>query len=158
MTKNEAFEGKGMKFTMFAAPIMFAKITEENMDDYEGKLRFKVTIVVDSEMGPKMEENGFNVKQDDDGNYLVDAYKLRITGKGDDMKTNGPPDVVFADGTKWDYKEHGGIGNGTIADVEVFAKYVKVGKEWRLPLYLNKIILVDFVAYNPEKTDAKSLF
>ena len=159
MTRNEAFEGKGSSFTIEDAVLFYARLTVDTMDNYEGKERFKVTLQVTPELGAKMEEGGFNTKQDDEGNYYIDAFKNRVIGKKEEERViQKPPKVVFEDGTLWDIEEHGSIGNGTVADVEVFAKYVKVGKNWHLPMYLNKVIIKDFVPYEGEKKSNKDIF
>jgi len=143
MTRNPRFEEK-CKFTVEHVRIFYPKITESYMDDYEGKLRYKLTMEINKDLAAKMEEAGFNVKYDENGQAFLDAIRNHKLKSGETMP---PPQVVFEDGTVWNPEVHGFLGNETLCDVVVSAKYTKVGKEWRLPCYLDKIIIKELVAY-----------
>ena len=152
--KNPMFESK-TKFTISNVPIFYAKIFEDHYDDYEGKLRYKLTMQLDPALAGRMESSGFNIKFSDEGGAYLDAFRNHKTKDG---KVLPPPKVVFEDGSTYDKEVHGFIGNGTVCDLEVSAQYYtmkqKQGKQMvdvtYLPCYLDKVIIKEFVPYESE--------
>lgn len=156
MNRNPKFEGNGVRFDIPNAELFYAKVTPDNLDEYEGKKRYKVTLRFDKELMEKFEDAGMNVKETEDGDKVIDTFRNYEYAKSKELLP--PPVLVFADGTKYDPSEHGLIGNGTKATVSVSSKYIKVGKNWYLPLYLDKITFTDFVSYGGEKASVEDLF
>jgi len=145
-THNPKFDEK-VKFVIKDTALVYPKLFEDHMDDYEGTLSYKVTCTISKELGEKMAESGFNVKVSEDDEYFVDAkrkYKLK------DGTIMPPPEIVFKDGTRFDKAVHGMIGNGTIADVHVTAQYIKVGKVTHLPARIFKVVIKNLVPYESD--------
>ena len=155
MTRNPRFEEK-CKFTISDVPVFYARVTENNYDDYEGKKRYKMTLNIPEDLAKKMEDSGFNVKHDENGEYFVDTYRNINLKSGDVMP---PPPIRFEDGTPYDPTKDGLIGNETVCSVECSAKYTKVGKVWRLPLCLESIVIKELVPYEAAQAqDAREIF
>lgn len=155
MERNPKFEGKGVSVELKGVKLFYAKLTPDNVDNYEGKLRYKVTVLLDKALGQKFEDAGMNVKTTEDGDKIIDCFSNVKYKDGNERK---PPIVVFEDGRVYDPAVDGFIGNETVANVDVIIKYVKVGKNYHLPLYLNKVTIIDFIPYGAPKEDVEDIF
>ena len=85
--------------------------------------------------------------QDYDGKQVVKFTRPWQHPKFD--WAGGAPEVVHADGTKWDIDDDGLIGNGSIVDVvaDVYPAGDKTGTRMR------KVIVVEHVPYAPTVND-----
>lgn len=116
--------------------------------------KWKVTMFLSDAVAAKLQKVGFNVKtwgtkegkepsKYDGRQYLVASRKTH-TKEG---KTMYPPKVYEADGrTYWD--KDVAIGNGSICNVVVAAKYMEIKGETILPCYLNHIQIEVHEEYN----------
>ena len=77
---------------------------------------WKVTCVLDDEMKTELLAEGFNVRQDGDGDWILTA-KRKVSLKGG--KQQDPPTVV--DAQKAPFNEI--IGNGSTCNVILYGKY-----------------------------------
>jgi len=154
MTRNPNFEVR-TKYVMSNVTLFYPKVFRDHLDEYEGKERYKVTLALEPEKAAKMEDQGFNIKYDEDNNAFVDAFRNKMIKKN--TKEMPPPIIKFADGTPYDVDVHGFIGNGTVADVHVNSVYTKVGKEVYLPMYLDEIHIIELVPYGGDAVDGDSV-
>lgn len=141
MEKNERFV-EGTSFWIKNVTLFYAQVFEHNPDDYEGKIRWKITAVLEPELADKMLNAGFDVRQDDEGNRLLVCYRNKDLKN---KKVNDPPVVKGPDGKIMDGSVL--IGNGSVGDLLVWAKYVTVKKETFLPPYLNEVRVTELIPY-----------
>lgn len=102
---------------------------------------WKVDLILSEEVKDELKEAGFNVRQDKDGDWVL-TVKSKVTTKAG--KKNHPPTVVSRD-PKIPFTD--AIGNGSECNVKIYAKYIDVAGKRHLPAYLNKIQVLDHVAY-----------
>jgi hypothetical protein len=102
---------------------------------------WKVDAVLTQEMADEMKKVGFKVRQDNDGDWILRCKKKTHTKKGKPMDA---PKVVGRDG-KTAFTEN--IGNGSIMNIRIFAKYVEVNGNTYLPARLNAAQVVTHVPY-----------
>jgi hypothetical protein len=103
---------------------------------------WKVDLILTKEQAEKMKAVGFNVKQDSEGEWYLRAKKKTKTKSGTPLE---PPRVVSRDGST-PFTER--IGNGSILNVNIFAKYLEVNGKTHLPAYLNEVQVVEHVPYS----------
>ena len=60
MNRNPKFEGNGVRFDIHNAELFYAKVTPDNLDEYEGKKRYKVTLRFDKDLMDKLEDMELN--------------------------------------------------------------------------------------------------
>ena len=140
MAKREIEEMKEMfqsgayvPFTLKGVLLQWAKHLTEPDTEFDPVGKYKVNCIVDEDIAREMKEIGFNVKKNKDDEYFV------VPTRKPDL---GLPPVENVRGEAVDARK---IGNGTIADVEVKAKYYpKLG---RLSIYIEKITIIDLVEY-----------
>lgn len=145
---------EGLEFVWSDVQIYYAQIFEDNFDTYEGKQRYVLKVLVPEEKVESMAAAGFNVRNFEgenipdelEGRMYIEAYKYKVTLRGREQE---PPTCGILDenGDKIIY-DGKGIGNGSTANINVFAKYVKVGGAIRLPLYLNGVLITELVPYS----------
>jgi hypothetical protein len=102
---------------------------------------WKIDIVLTKEQADKMKSAGFKVRQDTDGDWILRAKKKVRTKSGQPMSA---PTVVGRDGVT-PFTEN--VGNGSICNVNIFAKYIEVSGQTYLPAYLNEVQVVEHVPY-----------
>lgn len=112
---------------------------------------WKATIILPDSLALEMKNLGFNVRDKkfgDETKQVIVAKRKTHTREG---KAMYPPKVVDAgtadsDPQYWD--ENVGIGNGSVCNLKVAARYVDVGGKTRLPLYLNSVQVVEHKPYD----------
>ena len=158
MNIREEFKDKGYKFPLNNMQVEWCYFVKP--DTYKGKSEWKCTIRLEEPLAMSMKDAGFNVKHTRYKNILdhsegerpnweegkpeyfsiVATTKTNIKGK--EMK---PPRVVDADNQPMDGNK---VGNGSVVNLWVFAKYWEVNGDIFLPLRLNEIQVVKLVEYN----------
>jgi hypothetical protein len=134
----EAFV-KGAAFTIEDRPVKWAMVLPEHPDTkYEH--RWKVDVVLDEAWKENLQKAGFNIYQDGDGDWILRVIKKVKTRAG---KTQAPPTVVAKDGTPVTVP----VGNGSVCDTRVYAKYNTVAGKTFLNAYLNKLTVNEHVLY-----------
>ena len=86
-------------------------------------------------------KSGFKVHQDKDGDWVLVVKRKCKTRDG---KTQAPPRVVERDGRT---KFEDAVGNGSLCNIVVYAKYQTVNSNTTLQAYLNAIQVLDLVPY-----------
>lgn len=130
----------GETFVIKNRPVKWAKVDPE-FPDTKYEPCWKVDIVLDEEWKDNLTKSGFNIHQDTDGDWVLRCKRKVKTMKG---KTQTPPRVVGLDG-RTPFTE--AIGNGSICNIEVFAKYNEVAGKTHLTSYLNAIQVANHVPY-----------
>lgn len=77
--------------------------------------------------------------------------RVKFTRKWQDRIAGGPPKVVKADGTTWDFDEDGPIGNGS--EVEVVLSVYDTSRKAIVGTRLDKVKVLKHVAYDPDADD-----
>lgn len=131
---------EGATFVLKSVPVKWAKVQEDNPDTMFERC-WKLDAVLDKPLADSMIAAGFNVHEKD-GEYLLSCKTKCATKAG---KPNKPPVVVGRDGKTPFTRE---IGNGSICNVKVYAKFTTVSGKTYLPAYLNAVQVVDHVEYN----------
>lgn len=135
--KREEFV-EGMVFILKEVKCKWAKVHEPD-DRYEEK--WTITAVLDNKLAEDLEDVGFNIKIDGDGDKVLEV-KTKVNKKNGTK--NKAPQVVGSDG-RTPFTDN--IGNGSTVNIKVYAKYMTVsGKEF-LPAYLNAVQVIDHVEY-----------
>ena len=80
-----------------------------------------------------------------------DLTRVRFTRKWEDTYAGGPPKVVKADGTTWDFDEDGAIGNGST--VEVILSVYDTSRKSIVGTRLEKVKVLEHVPYEPEEEE-----
>lgn len=120
------------------APVKWAKVFEQNrdMDGFEGAARaydgqYIVNVVLDKATREEFKKSGSaarpNLDKDDDM-----VVKLKRKHKDRFEESSGAPQVTKADGTVWDYKVDGPIGNNSICEIEYEVYTTKMSNGTRL--------------------------
>ena len=111
---------------------------------------WKATLVLPDEMAESMRKVGFNVRTKEFDGELKNIIVAKRKTHTRDGKAMYPPKVYDA-GTEGSdpqaWPKDVAIGNGSICNFIVAARYVEVGGKTRLPLYLNQVQVVEHVAY-----------
>lgn len=112
---------------------------------------WKVDLILPEALAESMQKVGFNVREKDYGNGEVKI----ITAKRKTHKRDGsamyPPRIYDAgtpESAPKPWPSDIAIGNGSIFNLKVSAKYVEVAGKTRLPLYLNSVQVVKHVPYS----------
>ena len=115
-----------------------------------GKSQWEITCRLPDSLAEEMREVGFNVKKKsemkkykagDPDYYFIVAYRKTQTSKGQQLD---PPKIFERDGRTLNT---GLIGNGSILNVKVSAKYIEVSGETKLPCRLISAQIVELVPY-----------
>jgi hypothetical protein len=133
------FEGEGSVLPITNRPVKWAALINP---DTKFEACWKLDVVLTKEQAEKMLAVGFGVKVDKDGDHVLRVKKKCRTKKGDLMT---PPTVVGRDG-QTPFTEN--VGNGSICNINIFAKYIEVNGNTYLPAYLNEVQVLEHVPYN----------
>lgn len=109
-------------------PVQWAKVFGENRDmtGWDGSAEeWGGTYVIDMILSPEEEKklkqagSARKIKDRKDTDIEVEGNKYSFSRKheGPFDEASGPPKVVKADGTAWDFDEDGYIGNGSICEL-----------------------------------------
>ena len=129
---------KGVEFPLNNVKVIWADIMADSPDTkYEAC--WKLDAVLEKGMAKSMEAAGFGVKEKD-GEFTLTIKKKCRTKAG---KEQAPPSVVGRDG-RTPFTED--VGNGSVCNVIVFAKYNEVKGITYLTPYLNGVQVVDHVS------------
>ena len=135
----------GASFTMKDRPVKWAMVLPDHPDTkYEH--RWKVDIVLDEAWKNNLQKAGFNVYQDGDGDWILRVIKKVKTRAG---KTQSPPTLISEEGEPVTTA----IGNGSICDIRVYAKYNTVAGKTFLNAYLNKVTVKEHLVYEGGSED-----
>lgn len=77
--------------------------------------------------------------------------RVKFTRKWQDKIAGGPPKVVKADGTVWDFDEDGPIGNGS--EVEIVLSVYDTSRKAIVGTRLDKVKVIKHVSYDPDADD-----
>lgn len=119
-------------------------------DTQFGKSQWEITCRLPEPLAKEMLEVGFNVKKKSDhknfvaGNedyYFIVAYRKTQTSKGVALT---PPKIFERDGQTLNT---GLIGNGSVMNVKISAKYCEVSGEMKLPCRLISAQIVTLVPF-----------
>lgn len=135
----------------------WAKVFEDNRDKtgFEDALveiggQTTIDMDLDAEQMAKLQKSKSmkrgSPSPDNDG-----MTRVRFTRKWTEQYGGGEPDVVKADGTKWDYDEDGAIGNGS--KVEVTLSVYDTSRKSIVGTRLEKVKVVEHKPYNPDADD-----
>ncbi len=129
---------EGLSYTLKDQKVIWCKLVEP--DEFEGKLFWKLTILLDKKLAKAMEDCGMNVKEtkDDPPRLIISAKKNCETKKG----SLTAPSVLDESGEPLDGSL---IGDGSICDVNVYSRYVMVGGREHCPMYLDSIVVKELV-------------
>lgn len=137
---KEMFQsGKYVPFVMRGVLLQWARHLNEPDTEFDKVGKYKVNCIIDAEIAEEMRTVGFNVKKNKDDEEFVVPTRKPEHGKCPIVDSSG--DAI--DATK--------IGNGTIADVHVKAKYYP--KLDSLAIYLEKVEVLDLVEYDGVKAE-----
>lgn len=101
---------------------------------------YSVDVMLDADDSKELKGLGVNVRDSEDGPWIkVLTYVTTKAGK-----KNRQPRVVGLD-PKVPFTEE--IGNGSICNILMWSKYVKVDGEWKLPTYLEAVQVIEHVPY-----------
>ena len=131
---------EGNDFVMENVKVKWARVQADNPDTKYDPC-WKVDIILTPEWKEHLEESGFKVHQDLDGDWILRLKKKVKTRLG---KSQQPPKVVGRDG-RTPFEDE--IGNGSVCNVVVFAKYQPVAGTNHLAAYLDGLQVVDLVPY-----------
>lgn len=102
--------------------------------------QWSVEMLLNAADAKQMKALGFNVKDSEDGPFL--KAKSVVTTRGG--KVNRKPVLVGPDPAV-PFEEE--VGNGSVCNVLVYAKYVTVSGKKYLACYLNGVQVIEHVAY-----------
>ena len=142
MAKEKMIEAfiKGDEFTIQRCKVKWAMVQADRPDTkYEHC--WKCNIILDEEWKDNLLKSGFKVHQDKDGDWVLVVKRKCKTRDG---KTQSPPKVVGIDGRT---KVEDAVGNGSLCNIIVYAKYQTVNSKTTLQAYLNAIQVLDLVPY-----------
>lgn len=120
---------KKNKVVKVTGPVQWAKVFEENRDmsGWDGSAAsewggtYTLDIILSPEEEKKLKQAGSarKIKDRKDSDIEVEGNKYSFSRKheGPFEKVSGPPKVVKADGTAWDFDEDGYIGNESICEL-----------------------------------------
>ena len=126
-------------------------------DTQFGKSQWEMTCRLPETLALEMKEVGFNVKKKSQGKnfkagsedyWFIVAYRKTQTAKGEPLT---PPKIFKRDGQTI---EEALIGNGSICNVKISAKYVEVSGEMKLPCRLISAQVVKLVPFGDAGFDA----
>lgn len=130
------------------------KLFEDNRDKtgYENALadiggQTCIDMDLDGEQMEKLQKSK-SMKRGSPSNDNDGMTRVRFTRKWTEQYGGGEPDVVKADGTKWDYDEDGPIGNGST--VEVTLLVYDTSRKAIVGTRLDKVKVLEHKPYNPD--------
>lgn len=135
----------------------WAKVFEDNRDKtgYEDALveiggQTTIDMDLDNEQMDKLKKakSMLRGKDSPDNDGLT---RVRFKRKWQEQYGGGEPEVVKADGSKWDYDEDGPIGNGS--KVEVTLSVYDTSRKLIVGTRLEKVKVVEHKPYNPDADD-----
>jgi hypothetical protein len=129
----------GEEFVLSNVPCKWASLIRP---DTRFEHVWKIDAILTKDQADRMKAVGFNVKQDKEGDWFIRCKKKVQTKSGSPME---PPRVVGRDGATPFTEE---VGNGSIVNIKVFAKYKEVNGQTHLPAYLNAVQVLEHVPYN----------
>jgi hypothetical protein len=129
---------EGEVFALINVKVKWAAL---NKPDTRFEPCWKVDAVLSPDQAEKMKAVGFRIRQDADGDWVLRCKKKCRTKSGQPMEA---PRVVGRDGVT-PFTEN--IGNGSVMNINVFAKYIEVAGKTHLPAYLNEAQVVEHVPY-----------
>lgn len=132
----------------------WAKVFEDNRDKtgYENALadiggQTCIDMDLDGEQMEKLVKSK-SMKRGSPSKDNDNMTRVRFTRKWTEQYGGGEPDVVKADGTKWDYDEDGPIGNGST--VEVTLLVYDTSRKAIVGTRLDKVKVLEHKPYNPD--------
>ena len=128
----------GVAFMLKRVPIKWAALQSPDTA-YEHK--WKVNAILTSVQAEELKSAGFNIKIDKDGDSFLEVSS-KVT-KVDGSKNN-PPRVVGSDGKTPFTQEP---GNGSICNIQVFAKTWDKSGNNGIKSYLNGVQVVEHIPY-----------
>ena len=137
----------------------WARVFEDNRDmkGFEGAYEecegaYTLELVLDAENFGKLKASGSMKK----GSVDTDGIKVKFVRKhkGPFPEVSGPPKVVKADNSVWDFEKDGAIGNGS--DVEISLSVYPVMKGKRFGTRLDKVVVKSAVAFDDTKRPSSS--
>ena len=134
--RDEFIEGDN--FTLANVPVKWASLLKP---DTRFEPCYKVDLILTKDQAERMAAVGFKVRTDKDGDKVLRVKKKTMTKSGTPMEA---PSCVGPDGETI-FTER--IGNGSVLNVSIFAKYIEVSGTTYLPAYLNGVQVVEHVAY-----------
>jgi len=139
---QSAFEGKYQKFQIQSTECRWARVhkPDEGNAKYSIKPAWKIDLLLSEAQYTEMKAIGFPVKEKE-GEYFITA-KRKVHNPDGTLRT--PPVVEFPDGTPCT----DAIGNGSIVTVHCSAKFFSVAGKTHLPLYFDKVVVENLVAFN----------
>lgn len=141
MIKNrvEAFV-EGQTFIIENVIVDWASVFKPNT---RFRPEWSVQIRVPGDTVQKFFDVGFRLKQQPDGSYTLRARRYCRLDNGDEL---APPEVVDADNNPWS-ETRGLIGNGSLCNVMVRAKYTTYQGVEGLSCYLEGLQVINLVPY-----------
>ena len=146
ITKNPRFiSKKSVEFPLDMVEVWYAHL---NRPDTKYENAWKVNIILPKATADSFLAVGFNVKEKDfkDGKGVrsfVIAKKKTHTASGDALYA---PKIFQQNGKDlWDKDTN--IGNGSIMNLKVAARYMEINGKTLLPLYINSGQVVNLVEY-----------
>jgi hypothetical protein len=137
MTMRQEFID-GMEFPINGVAVKWAYL---DAPDTRFEHKYKVDLVLTKDQAEKMKAVGFKIKTDKDGDFVLTATKKTRTKGGKVMEA---PRVVGRDGqTPFTEK----VGNGSIINIKIFAKYTEVSGNTFLPAYINSVQVLSHVPF-----------
>ena len=134
--RDEFIEGDN--FTLANVPVKWASLDKP---DTRFEPCYKADLILTKDQAERMAAVGFKIRTDKDGDKVLRVKKKTMTKSGTPMEA---PSVVGPDGeTLFTQK----VGNGSILNVSIFAKYIEVSGVTYLPAYLNGVQVVSHVPY-----------
>ncbi len=120
--------------------IKWAKVFPGQEDSYNnGPAKWSINVYINDKLGKDMKKAGFNVKEDDDGMYIVPKKNV-LNAKGGENKAIS---VVDTDGRTPFVKD---LGNGTLVNINISAK--KWPNVAKIATYIGAIQVLEHVEYN----------
>lgn len=142
---------KGKIFPLPNLEVEWCHLTKP--DTKFGKSQWELTCRLPEQLATDMKEAGFNVKKKSDhakfqagapDYWFIVAYRKTQTSKGVALT---PPKIFERDGKTL---FEGLVGNGTVLNVKISAKYVEVSGEMKLPCRLVSAQIVTLVPYGDD--------
>ena len=128
----------GDNFTLANVPVKWASLLKP---DTRFEPCYKVDLILTKDQAERMAAVGFKIRTDKDGDKVLRVKKKTMTKSGTPME---PPSCVGPDGETV-FTER--VGNGSVLNVSIFAKYIEVSGTTYLPAYLNGVQVVNHVPY-----------
>ena len=142
-TRREEFI-EGMSYTLENMKVEWCKLVTP--DEFEGKKKWCLNIMLTDKLAEDMSEAGMNVKftKEDTPRPFVVAYRYTETKKG---KAIPMPRCFDEAGLEMDGAT---IGNGSVCDINVNSQYCTVAGKEHCPLRLDSVVVKELVVYNKE--------